>query len=124
MCSQRLTAVEVIVYGLPRILTLHSDQRLLISSPACLLIKIQLTPLQMKVSTEYPLPKRGLPPIIAENKVHGFEITSLNFPQFDENKRMLDNQRRAALVKWGRSSKPHLLVKVEAGTEDFRVNAV
>ncbi|GBN83793.1 hypothetical protein AVEN_104800-1 [Araneus ventricosus] len=92
----------------------HSAQRFLVNSPACLLIKFQLTLLQMKVSTEYPLPKRGLPPIIAENKVHGFEITSLNFPQFDENKRMLDNQRRAALVKWGRSSKPHLLVKVEA----------
>ncbi|GBM26331.1 hypothetical protein AVEN_225500-1 [Araneus ventricosus] len=73
----------------------------------------------MKVSTEYPLPKRGLPPIIAENKVHGFEITSLDFPQFDENKRMLNKQRRSALVKWRGSSEPPLLVKVEAGTEAY-----
>ncbi|GBO07221.1 hypothetical protein AVEN_8047-1 [Araneus ventricosus] len=48
--------------------------------------------------TEYPLPKRGLPPIMAENGVHGFEITSLDFPQFNEYK----NVKKATSISSGK----------------------
>ncbi|GBN72612.1 hypothetical protein AVEN_119810-1 [Araneus ventricosus] len=70
-----------------------------------------------------PAPRRGTTSYLAKVRVLGFEVFGLNFPQFDGNRRMLNNRRRVALVKWRRSSNLHLHVKVEAGTEVIKIGA-